>query len=326
MRKGNIRDLVLGAVILLCAVGLSLDYVLQAQGAGSLCGTQACEVVGRYVRIGEIGLLLFGSLFFWLLFGIFFFACRYERPVLWGVAVLALIGALAFDGALLGYQFVGLGLMCWLCVAVAAGLFLVLVATAWRRASWLLLLGGIVVWCGAFAANSLLQFTPDMPSLQKTAFLEQSFESEQDGPQYYFFFSLNCSHCSEVLFNLARVAPISGTWHFAAVNRDPASRAKLAWAAEANSSEGADRGNAFLRILKAKKTQISGSPSIPEKVRQATRKAGNYFRARDFRGVPVLVVLKENGVRISLTGVEHISRYLWEQGVVREWARPAGDS
>ncbi|MCF8029484.1 MAG: hypothetical protein K9K39_01150 [Desulfohalobiaceae bacterium] len=326
MRKGNIRDIVLGTVILLCAVGLTLEYALQAQGAGSLCGTQACEVVGRYIRIGEIGLLLFGSLFFWILFGLFFFACRYERPVLWGVAVLGLIGALAFDGALLGYQFVGLGLMCWLCVAVAAGLFLVLVATAWRRASWLLLVGGIAVWCGAFAANSLLQFTPHMPSLQETAFLEQSAEAEHNGPQYYLFFSLDCPHCSEVLFNLARVAPISGTWHFAAVNRDPASRAKLAWAAKASSSEGADRGNAFLRILKSKKTEISGSTSIPKKVREATRKAGNYFRSRNFRGVPVLVVLKENGVRVSLTGVEHISRYLWEQGVVSEWARPAGGS
>ena len=326
MRKGNIRNLVLGAVILLCAVGLSLDYILQSLGAGSLCGTEACEVVGGYVRIGEIGLLLFGSLFFWILFGVFFFACRYERPVLWAAVVLALVGALAFDGALLGYQFVGLGLMCWLCVAVAAGLFLVLAATAWRRASWLLLLAGIAVWCGAFAANSLLQFTPDMPRLQETAFLEQSAEAKKDGPQYYFFFSLNCPHCSEVLYNLARVAPTSGTWHFAAVNRDPASRAKLAWAAETGSSEGADRGNAFARILKSKKTQISGTPPIPEKVRQATRKAGDYFRSRGFRGVPVLVVLKDNGVRISLTGVEHISRYLWEQGVVSEWARPAGDS
>ncbi|MEF8824101.1 MAG: hypothetical protein V5A14_05725 [Desulfohalobiaceae bacterium] len=326
MVKGNIRDLVLGAVILLCAVGLSLDYILQSLGVGSLCGTEACEVVGGYVRFGEKWLVMLGSLFFWILFGLFFFACRYERQVLWGVAVLALIGAMAFDGALLGYQFVGLGLMCWICVAVAAGLFLVLVATAWRRASWLLLVAGIAVWCGAFAGNSLLQFTPDMPRLQETAFLEQSAEAKQDGPQYYFFFSLNCHHCSEVLYNLARVAPTSGTWHFAAVNREPASRAKLAWAAEAGSSEGAERGNAFARILKAKETQISGTPPIPEKVRQATRKAGDYFRSRDFRGVPVLVILKESGVRISLTGVEHISRYLWEQGVVSEWARPAGGS
>lgn len=319
MRKGNIRDLVLGALILLCAVGLSLDYILQSLGAGSLCGTQACEVVGGYVRFGEKWLVMLGSLFFWILFLVFFFACRYERPVLWSVVVLALVGALAFDGALLGYQFVGLGLMCWICVAVAAGLFLVLAALAWRRASWLLLLAGIAVWCGAFAGNSLLQFTPDMPRLQETAFLEQSAGSEQGGPQYYLFFSLQCPHCTEVFYNLSRAAPTSGTWHFAAVNRDAPSRAKLAWAA---SSEKGD--SAFARILRAKEVQLSGSPSVPENVREATRKAGDYFRSRDFRGVPVLVVLKDNGVRISLTGVQHISRYLWEQGVVSEWARPAG--
>jgi len=321
MRKGNIRNLVLGAVILLCAVGLSLDYILQSLGAGSLCGTEACEVVGGYVRFGEKWLVMLGSLFFWVLFGFFFFACRYERPVLWAVVVLALVGALAFDGALLGYQFVGLGLMCWICVAVAAGLFLVLAALAWRRASLFLLVAGIAVWCGAFAGNSLLQFTPDMSRLQETAFLEQSASSGQGGPQYYLFFSLECPHCTEVFYNLARAAPTSGTWHFAAVNRDAPSRAKLAWAA---SSENGD--SAFARILRAKKVELSGNPSVPENVREATRKAGNYFRSRDFGGVPVLVVLKDNGVRISLTGVQHISRYLWEQGVVSEWARPAGKS
>jgi len=312
------RGLVLGGIAFLCAAGLSLDYVLQSMGVGSLCGTQACKVVGGYVRFGEKGLLLLGSLFFWILFGLFFFACRYERSLLWGVAILGLIGALAFDGALLGYQFVGLGLMCWICVGVAAGLALVLVAAAWRRRAWLLLAAGLAVWCGGFAANSLLQVTPDMPRLQETAFLEQGPSDARSGTRYYFFFSLDCPHCSEVLYNLSRVAPVSGTWHFAAVNRDPASRAKLARAVQP--SEGGN--NVFDRVLQAKRADVSGNLPVPEGVRRATRKAGVYFRAMGFRGVPVLVVAKRSGIRISLTGVNNISRYLWEEDVVSEWASP----
>jgi hypothetical protein len=304
-------------VVLFCAVALSLDYVLQALGAGSLCGTQACRVVGGYVLVGETGLLMLGSLFFWVLFGLVFFACRYERPVLWAAAILGLIGALAFDGALLGYQFVGLGLMCWICVGVAAGLFTVLTAAAWRRGAWLLLAAGLAVWCGGFAANSLLRFSPEMPRLQETAFLEQG-SGKGSGTQYYFFFSLECRHCSEVLYNLSRVGSPSGSWHFAAVNRDAVSRAKLARAARG----GKQGPNAFARILRAKKTDVSGSPPVPDQVRRATRKAGAYFRAMGFRGVPVLVVDKDRGIRLSLTGVDNISRYLWEQGVVSEWASP----
>jgi hypothetical protein len=304
--------------VLLCAIALSLEYVLQALGAGSLCGTQACKTVGGYVRFGEGMLVLLGSLFFWILFGLLFFACRYERPWLWGAALLGLLGALAFDGALLGYQFAGLGLMCWICVAVAAGLALVLTAAAWRRGSLLLLAAGIAVWCGGFAANSALQLTPDMPRLEETAFLEHSPAGNEEGPRYYLFFSLDCRHCTEVLYNLSRVAPASGSWHLAAVNRDAASRAKLARAARTSGE-----ANAFARVLRAKKAKVPDPAVVPEHVRRATRKAGAYFRAMGFRGVPVLLVRKNSGIRISLTGVDNISRYLWEQGVVSEWASPA---
>jgi len=321
MHKTDRRGQLLGVLVLLCAVGLSLDYILQSLGAGSLCGTQACKVVGGYVRFGEKWLVMLGSLFFWILFGLFFFACRYERQVLWRMSVLALIGAMAFDGALLGYQFMGLGLMCWICVGVGAGLALVLAAAAWRRRAWLLLAAGMAVWCGGFMANSVLQLTPDMPRLEETAFLEQSFAEGKNGPQYYFFFSLQCRHCSEVLYNMSRVSTAAGIWHFAAVNRDFASRAKLARAVRSSGNT----SNTFKRILLAKRADLQENPRVPPRVRRATRKAGVYFKAMGFRGVPVLVVRKNSGVRISLTGVENISRYLWEKGVISEWASPGKD-
>lgn len=319
MHRADRRGLVLGAAVLLSAVGLSLEYILQAQGAGSLCGTEACEVVGGYVRFGEKGLVLLGSLFFWILFGLFFFACRYERGWLWGTALLGLLGALAFDGALLGYQFVGLGLMCWICAAVGAGLILVLAATAWRRRSLLILAAGLAVWCGGFAANSVLQLTPEIPRLEETAFLEQSDGQKKSGAQHYLFFSLQCGHCAEVLYNLSRVAPVPGSWHLAAVDRDPAARAKLA---QAVALAGEEEENAFASVLRAKQAEAPERAGVPQQLRRATRKAGVYFRAMELRGVPVLVVRKASGVRISLTGVDNISRYLWEEGVVSEWASP----
>ena len=315
----RLRHFVLHFIGLTSALVLSVDIILQFTQAKSLCQSQACQAVGEYVRFGETNLLILGATFFWILWLLFLLGTRLNKPVIWNLAALILLAALAFDGGLLGYQFMGLGLQCWLCVGVGAALFANLFSLAWVRKGWMMACIGMVVWMGGFAANSALVIAPQAPQLQEAVFVSQQV-SQKDNPgiDCYFFFSLNCGHCTEIIFNMVMNGRDKVNWHLCSLDRSEQNIKKLAWIKE-QTEQGAD---AFTQILKAKGMKDVPIEEIPEAVQKAVGQAQAFFQHRGYRGVPLLLVQKGRGQELTLTGTSSIARFLWEQGVVTRWVQP----
>ncbi|MDZ7759289.1 MAG: hypothetical protein U5L00_03420 [Desulfovermiculus sp.] len=312
------RHFILHLTGLVPALVLTIDILLQFTQAKSLCQTQACQAVGEYVRLGETNLLILGAAFFWVVWLLFFLSTRLNRPVFWHLAALVLLAALAFDGGLLGYQFMGLGLQCWLCVGVGAALFANLFSLAWVRKGWMIACIGVVVWMGGFAANSALIVAPQAPQLQEAAFVSHNAPKDNPDIDFYFFFSLNCGHCTEIIINMAMNGQDKVNWHLCSLDSTDQNIRKLAWVKE-QVEQGADP---FVQILKAKGMKDVPVEEIPDAVQQAVGQAQAFFRHRGYRGVPLLVVQQGRNQELTLTGKSNIARFLWEQGVVTKWMQP----
>ena len=314
------REHLLQIFLLVCALALSLEYVLLFQGQPGLCRAESCQVVGRSVRYGEIFFVMLGALFFWLLWLLAFFAARYDKRLLWHGLLVILAGGLAFDGAIMGYQVFGLEELCWLCIGVAGGLGLALGLASLSRRSLSVLLAGLAVWSAAFAPASVLQYHPRTPKLEDTAFLSLADSGKQQR-SYFLFFSLDCGHCSEVLLNLALSRPDSEGWHMCALDRDREDLAKLA----AAMMQAKEPINPFTLVLEAKAGRAGKAKRIPARLKQSVEHASGFFKARGYSGVPLLIVKDRPGKEISLQGVDAIARHLFQEGLVSKWVRPLQD-
>ncbi|WP_462324404.1 hypothetical protein [Desulfoplanes sp.] len=302
---------------ILFALTLTTDVYLQTTRHASLCITTSCQVVGEYVRFGELMLVKAGAIFFWVLWLLVFFAGRYDKKWLWGLVTLILMGALAFDGGLLGFQFMVLREHCQLCIGVGAALFVLTVLFAWVRRSWLVLLLGLSVWTGGFAANSILVFSTELPPLSETAFLtwpdSRNGTSERLIPRYHLFFSLHCGHCSKVIANLAVNKADQADWTFHIMDSRDEDLERLSQILSANMTA----ENPFLEILHWESEETVPPIAIPDALREDIDKATTYFSSSGFRGVPLLIVDERPGVRIILSGASRIVGYLRQQGVIK---------
>ncbi len=325
------RHFILHCIGLASALVLTLDVVLYLSQAGGLCQTQSCQAVGEYVRIGETSLRIVGAAFFWVLWLVFFLATRVNKPIFWHLAALWLLGALAFDGGLLGYQFVGLKLQCWLCIGVGAALFANLFSLAWVRQSWMIPCIGLAVWIGGFAANSTLVVASEagqpprsgqIQSLERAAYVSSLAQGGRSNQDYYLFFSLNCGHCQEVLASLAMNAPFAVNWHLCSLDGSRQQLAKLAWVRKQAQMGTDPNENIFYLTLKAKQDKALKADHIPDRIRNAVEQARDFFASRGYRGVPLLVAKEGRGREVVLTGTTNIARYLHQEEVVKQWARP----
>ncbi len=314
----KISAIMLHALFILASMGLALDLIFRQAGGISLCPTEACQLAGEYVRIGEAGLVFTGLVFFLGLWLIYFLARRYNRAWLWGAMTLILMGALAFDGSLLGFQFAFIQEHCQLCVAVGIALLLVLILYALVRGKAFIFLAGMAVWLGGGAAGAMLEqpanSSPANYRLQDIQVLRWSGPEPEDWPRIYFFFSLHCPHCSEVLIHLAleEEAPKRYVWNFIPLDTNPGDLKKIA----ALQAMDLDDANPFYEILRME--QYPGVPEVevPRGLEEQIEKARNFFRARGFRGVPLTIVEQSPGVKITLTGAENAIGFLRQQEIL----------
>jgi hypothetical protein len=325
------RHFILHCIGLASALILTVDVALYVSQTGGLCQTQSCQAVGEYVRFGEGALRLVGAAFFWVLWLVFFLATRVNKPIVWHLASLSLLGALAFDGGLLGYQFVGLQLQCWLCIGVGAALFANLFSLAWVRQSWMIPCIGIAVWMGGFAANATLVVAPkavqtsqasQIQSLEQSAFVSSLTQNGPSNRDYYLFFSFNCGHCQEVLASLAMNAPFAVNWHLCSLDGSGPQLAQLAWVRAQAEGDTDQKENIFFLTLKAKQEKAFMAEHIPDQIKTAVDQAREFFASRGYRGVPLLVAKEGRGREVVLTGTANIARYLYEEDVIKQWARP----
>lgn len=331
----NKRDyIIFGVVLIVCALGLGLEYLLRALGAGSLCGTEACEMTEKYLGLAEFGeneLVLLGFVFFVVLSGLLVLTWFFKRRPGSRCALVSLwvliAGALAFDGTLMGYQLSMPGPPCLLCAIVAGAVLAVLAAACWHGKSKSAFAAGLAIWCGGFLGSSLLDHsgpfvdTANRPvSLEEAVVAQKNCCDKRSADEYYLFFSLGCSHCGEVLENLALSRP-EGRWLLVSIDRDPESLEKLAGAVERKNGQ----ENIFTRILEAKsggferQENIPGGSVIPSEIEKATQKAVAYFKNLDLPGVPVLIVKKQSGVRVILPGTRNIACFLMKEGKLEKW-------
>lgn len=299
--------------LFLAGLFLSAEVWMQAVRHTSFCTTSACDVVGEYIRFGEGNLIKIGAIFFWALWALIFFAGRYDKKWLWGPAALILCGALAFDGALLGFQFIGLKEKCALCVVVAAILFTSLFLFAWVRRSLLTALVGVAVWCGGFTANAVLDLNVIPPAILDTAFLSHGEDTGMT-PQHVLFFSLHCDHCSKILANLSvNAQTLPGKWHLTCTDNKEDDFFRLAATLSANATP----ANPFLEILRQESLETPAPAPVSEGLRQTVRTARAYFKMKGFQGIPVLVVLERPGWEMVLRGEGNIMDYLRLRGFLK---------
>lgn len=303
------------------ALVLTVERFLRIREAGGLCSTSSCELVATQLRIAEIYLIMGGAAFFWLMWLLVFFAGRYQKSWLWSLVCIGLYGALAFDGGLLGYQFVGMRLACLICAGVGAVLLGCLVLAAWSRKSFVLLLVGFSVFAAAFTANSLLRFQPEKaPRLEETAFAHQLATKEQKQPQMYLFFSLHCGHCSSVLKNIGfQPSTWEVDWHLSCVDTEEEDLQKLAFAL----SQTGSKGSIFLNLLEVKHNQElpEGPVPVPDELKEQAHGAKTYLSHMGYAGIPTLVALEGPGRKVVLSGVGNIARYLWEKRLISKWLK-----
>ncbi len=291
------------------ALLLSLEYWLQHTGRGGLCPTAGCAVAGSYVKYGEIVFIGLGLAFFWVLTGLLFLAQRWDKPWMWLLVGIALTSGLAFDGGILGFQRFGIQEACILCYAVGAALFLILASYGWMRRSLAVVVMGLAVWTAGFASQAFFQLPEKTPELQETVLL--THRKANAGPQLYYFFSLHCPFCTQVLASLATHQPTGGDWHFVPLDNRADDQRKLTALVERFSQ--AD--NPFQAILEAE-TALVPDVAIASKVLDSTRKGGIFLRNSGYRGVPLLLVQETPSRRIVLQGREPILNYLLEKRLI----------
>ena len=299
--------------LFLAASFLSAEVWMQAIRHTSFCTTSSCDVVGEYVRFGEGNLIKMGAAFFWFLWSLAFFGGRYDRKWIWGSAFLLLFGGLAFDGAILGFQFMGLKEKCLLCIVVGALLFVTLALFAWVRRTLLTLFLGIAVWAGGFTANAVLDLNVTPPSILDTAFT--TWETAPDNaPQHVLFFSLHCDHCSKILANLSiNAQTLPGKWHLSCTDNKEEDMYRLATVQASK----AGKDNPFLEILRVESLDAIDPVPVSDELRQTVRTARAYFKMKGFQGIPVLVVMERPGWEMVLRGEKNITEYLRVRGFLK---------
>ncbi len=308
----------LHAALLLAALGLGLDLIVRGTMGVSICPTEACHIVGEYVRIGESNLVLMGFVFLLILWLVYFFARRYNRAWLWGLATILIMGALSFDGSLMGFQFLVIQEPCLLCIIVACCLFLILALFALVRKKAFLFILGLAVWIAGGAAGGILHppatSAENSPDLEDTGAIQWSHPGAKDWPRFHFFFSLHCPHCTEILLHLAQegAEPLDYTWQFIPLDTDPEDLKKIAALQQMDLSD----KNPFYEILLMEQHPQTPDVEIPAHLQEIIHQARFYFQAQGFRGVPITIVQKGPDEKKVLTGAAEAMQYFRDKGII----------
>ncbi len=290
---------------LLTALFLSVESYLQLQGS-SLCKTSACEIVGNYLLISEQILVAGGAVFFWILTLLFFFSQRYPKHISI-FPFLFLATALAFDGALLGFQYFTIGQKCVLCIAIAAALLLVttLFCLAWRQIAVLPIL--LLAWIGGFSANSIMDMPEPSGAASQMVFYRQpaTVTQVEKSAQKTLIFSMNCPHCLEVVEKLSELNPQTDTWQLAAIDQDKGALMKLSKFVDQTSQT----NNPF-QLLKEVKEEETTNYKVKKGLSKQNKKALSFLANLNINVIPVLFIEESKSKKRIITGKKAILEHV----------------
>ncbi len=316
----NASGTALGLTACVAALGaliLCTDLWLRdTPGSPGLCVTAGCRLAGQSLRLGDIPLLVAGVLFFALTALMAILTRQKSGSPLWRQLLTMLVfGGLAFDGTLLGYQFLVLQTACQVCVGVAGALFLILILLALNRHSWRLFIKGLGIWAGAASAIFFLALTPPTPD-QAATIQFTSGNATQPFPRYHLYYSNNCDQCESLLMILALVNPKTSSWDISCVDTDDKHLAQLTptW------NQRHTLTNIFAALLAAK--QSPSSLPVPNDLRHKAEKARTWIVNKDYTGVPLLVVTLDTYQHTILQGKASILDYLGKKQVFNKGNNP----
>ena len=303
----------------LAAVVLGVEFLMQSRGA-SFCKTVTCDIIGDYTRFGEAFILGAGIQFFLLLATIMFFAHRYGKnralPV---VVTLILVGAMAFEGVLLGFQFFSLQAVCLICAGVFATILLLLMLWSFAVANSKVFLLGISVCVAGIIGMYILNPAPGLgegevgldPVYQQAGFEDRTIQKRR----LTLITSMTCPHCETVILQMA-------------INKDVLQDDLLALAFidtkevplqtvglfAANVERTEDPLNLLFAIKSGQAVNSTGllSPddSVIDTVRKKNVHTSQFLKLMGLTGVPVLIA-DEDGEHIRiLVGTDAILQYL----------------
>ncbi len=313
------RVAVCSAVGLLAAIMLAVEMFMQSKGA-SLCKTVTCDVIGDYTRFGETFILAAGIQFFLLIATAMFFVRRYAEAGWLSTAVsLLLVGAMASEGVLLGFQFFSLQSVCLLCAAVFVTICVLLALWSFAVRNSRLFLFGVAACLAGLVGMYTLNVAPGLgkgnvgldPVYRQAGFTDSSVQKRR----LTLITSMTCPHCSKVILQMARHADVlhDDLLAFAFIDsKDVPLQAVALFAANM------DRTETVLPLLYAIKNGETGQSNSFHKpdaeqvdaVRKKNLHTSQFLQLMGLNGVPVLVA-DENSEQIRiLVGVEAILQYL----------------
>lgn len=301
------------------ALILGIELLMQSRGS-SFCKTVTCDIVGDYTRFGETFILGAGMLFFLLLSTGMLVASRYAKlRRLSAVITLVLLGGIALEGVLLGFQMFSLQSICLICIGTFAALFLLLTLWSFAVADSKVLLVGIVVCVASIVGMYILNPDPGLsrneialaPVFRQIGFNDPTIQKRR----LTLITSMTCPHCKTVVQQMSlhqeAIAQDLLAFAFVGVNEESLHSAGL-FAANA------ERTDSPLKLLSViKNSQVAGSMGLvlPDKqlietVRQKNQRTSQFLQLMGLTGVPVLIAREDSEHIRIFVGDEAILQYL----------------
>lgn len=170
------------------ALGQAIHVTLSGR---ELCLGDGCNVVAALTRVSPFAFNLAGGLLFVAVAVVAWLARSGARPGLSLLLRALLVGALASEGVLVGYQHEVAGAFCLYCLGLFAAILTASLLHGLRTA---------LSACGAFTATiiafSALVYVPTRGTLNDGTFAARECAER---PELYLIFSERCPHCQRVV-------------------------------------------------------------------------------------------------------------------------------
>ncbi len=305
------------AFLFLSIVGMGIllfDVYFSVHGKG-VCPTSACKIASQYGVYGAITFPIIGSIFFGVVFFMFFFYSIKNIHIFEKLLWLTILSSLSFDGVLIGYLFKK-HIFCLLCIGVFLSLLLLLILFSIYTEKIKLILLGIAIWSASFIGINFLKLDVFIKSIdiRKSVMIDVPAKKEAKY-RADLFVSLHCIHCLDVLYNLSKKKDFDFVeWkvHFLSGTKDDMIRIS-------HMLKDKDiKKDPFGVILKYKLKKEVSKIDVPEFVKIKIEEARKFFEYNKFRGIPLLI-MKTPEYEIRIIGDRTIGAYLIKQGLIDKW-------
>lgn len=301
----------IGLVAALATLVLFADLWLHNDPSSpGLCVTAGCRIAGQSLRLGEIPLMITGIIFFALTTLLVLLHRQRNSSFTEKLLVTLVFGGLAFDGTLLGYQFLVLKTFCQVCVGVGTALCIIAMLLALARKSAGMFCWCMAVWAGAASAIFFLALTPPTPE-QAATIQFRTGNTTSDSLTYHLFYSNYCEQCESVLAILAATNPTHVAWNISCADTDDKSLSRLTTVWNQRNAT----TNMFAALLNAKHNAPSSAP-IPTELRQQARNARTFLMNKGYTGVPLIIARKGAHQKTIVEGKFSLITFLQQEQVL----------